>query len=76
MLYRVPRLWRVASLVFYKGENAYFLTFFSRKCANVIQYGHSGDFRHTSLCFYNACGIIRHTEYGNNSHTSEFHTDL
>ena len=37
MLYRVPRLKRVASLVFYKGENAYFLTFFSRKCANVIQ---------------------------------------
>ena len=36
MLYRVPRLRRVASLVFYKGENAYFLTFFSRKCANVI----------------------------------------
>ena len=36
MLYRVPRLRRVASLVLYKGENAYFLTFFSRKCANVI----------------------------------------
>ena len=37
MLYRVPRLRRVASLVFYKGGNGYFLIFFSRKCANVIQ---------------------------------------
>ena len=39
-------------------------------------YGHSGDFCHTYLCFYYACGDIRHTEYGNNSHTIDFHTVL
>ena len=39
-------------------------------------YGHSGDFRHTCLCFYYACGNIRHTEYGNNSHNIDFHTVL
>ena len=30
----------------------------------------------TLVCFYYACGNIRHTEYGNNSHTSDFHTIL
>ena len=39
-------------------------------------YGHSGGFRHTCLCFYYACGNIRHTEYRNNSHTIVFHTVL
>ena len=28
------------------------------------------------VCFYYACGNIRHTEYGNNSHTIDFHTVL
>ena len=36
----------------------------------------TGDFCHISLCFYYACGNVRHTEYGNNSHTIDFHTVL
>ena len=35
-----------------------------------------GNFYHTCLCFYYACGHIRHTEYGNNYHTIDFHTVL
>ena len=42
----------------------------------MIFYGHSRDFRHTCLCFYSACGNIRHTKYGNNSYTIDFHTVL
>ena len=40
----------------------------------MVFYGHSGDFSHTCLCFYYACGNIRHTEYSNNSHAIDFHT--
>ena len=43
---------------------------------NLVFYNHSGDFCHTCLCFYYACGNIRHTKYGNNSHTIDFHTIL
>ena len=42
----------------------------------IFFYRHSGDFHHTCLCFYYACGNIRHTEYGNNFHTSDFRTVL
>ena len=35
-----------------------------------------GNFYHTCLCFYYACGNIRHTEYGNHFHTIDFHTVL
>ena len=28
----------------------------------------------TLICFYCACGNVRYTEYGNNSHTIDFHT--
>ena len=30
----------------------------------------------TLVCLYYACGYIRHTEYGNNSHTIDFRTVL
>ena len=30
----------------------------------------------TLVCFYYACANKRHTEYGNNSHTIDFHTVL
>ena len=45
-------------------------------CGNLVFYGHSGDFRHTFLCFNYACGNMRHTEYAINSHTINFHTVL
>ena len=48
--------------------------FYHTECGNLISYGHSGDFRHSCLCFYYAFGKIRHTEYGNNSHSIGFHT--
>ena len=50
--------------------------FYHPWCGNLVFYGHSGDFCHSCLCFYYACGNIRHTEYGNNSHTIDFHTVL
>ena len=50
--------------------------FYHTQCGNLVFYGHSGDFCHTCLCFYYACGDKRHTEYGNNSHTIDFYTVL
>ena len=50
--------------------------FHHTECGNLVFYGHSGDFCHTCLCFYTACGDIRHTESGINSHTVDFHTVL
>ena len=52
--------------------------FYHTYCSNLVFYGHSGDFRQTCLCFYYACGNIRHTAYGNNPHTvlTDFHTVL
>ena len=38
--------------------------------------GTLGIFAVLVYVFYYACGNIRHTEYGNNSHTSDFYTVL
>ena len=38
--------------------------------------GTLGIFATLVYVFTNACGKIRHTEFGNNSHTSDFHTGL
>ena len=61
---------------FYYSRREFYGNFYHTECGNLVFYGHSGDFRHTRLCFYYACGNIRHTEYGNNSHTVDFHTVL
>ena len=56
------------------GEN--FMAIFTTLSVVIWFFGHSGDLCHTCLCFYYACGNIGHTEYGNNSHTIDFHTVL
>ena len=38
--------------------------------------GTLGIFATLVYIFHYACGNIRHTEYGNNSHTIDFHTVL
>ena len=50
--------------------------FYHTWCGILVFYGYSGDFCHTCLCFYYACANKRDTEYGNNSHTIDFHTVL
>ena len=50
--------------------------FYHTSCGNLVFYEHSGNFCHTCVCFYYACGNIGHTEYGNNFHTIDFHTVL
>ena len=57
------------------GEN-FIASFTTLSVVICFFYGHSGDFCPTCLYFYYACGNIRHTEYGNNSHTIDFHTVL
>ena len=58
------------------ARREFYGNFYHTQCGNLVFYGHSGDFCHTCLRFYYACGNIRHTEYGNNSHTIDFHTVL
>ena len=58
------------------ARREFYCNFHHTQCSNLVFYGHSGDFCHTCLCFYYACGNIQHTEYGNNSHTIDFHTVL
>ena len=56
------------------GEN--FMTIFTTLSVVIwFSTGTLGIFA-TLVCFYYACGNIRHTEYGNNSHTIDFDTVL
>ena len=57
-------------------RRVFYGNFYHTQCGNLVFYGHSGDFCHTCLCFYYAYGNIRHTEYGNNFDTIDFHTVL
>ena len=54
----------------------FYSNFYHTYCGNLVFYGHSRDFCYTCLCFFYARGNIRHTEYGNNPHTIDFHTVL
>ena len=54
----------------------FYANFYHTQCGNLVFYGHYRNSCLTCLCFYYACGNIRHTEYGNNSHTIDFHTVL
>ena len=56
------------------GEN--FMASFTTPSVVIWFSTDTGDFCHTCLGFYYACGNIRYTEYGNNSHTIDFHTVL
>ena len=60
----------------YFTRREFYGNFYLTWCVNLVFYGHSGDFCHICLCFYYAGGNIRHTEYGNNSHTIDFDTFL
>ena len=61
---------------YFHTRREFYGNFYHTWYGNLVFYGHSGDFCHTCACFYYECGNIRHTEYGNNSHTIDFHTVL
>ena len=54
------------------GEN--FMAIFTTLSVVIWFSTGTGDFCHTFLYLYYPCGNVRHTEYGNNSHTIDFHT--
>ena len=61
-------------LCYVHGEN--FMAIFTTLSMVIWFSTDTGDFFHTCLYFYYACGNIRHTEYRNNYHTIDFHTVL
>ena len=66
--------WYVTLARLLHGEN--FMTIFTTLSVIIwFSTGTLGIFA-TLVCFCYACGNIRHTEYGNDSHTIDFHTVL